>query len=131
MKGLKDAKRERLKVFRKELRRNLTPAEEKLWSYLRNKQLDGRRFRRQHSKRKYILDFYCHSEKLVIELDGESHNNPRARDYDHRRDIFLHHLGIKVLRFENKIVFQNPTWLLEQIRAEFIPTAPTGHLPLE
>jgi len=119
MKDVNGEKGERLKAFRKELRENLTPAEAKLWSYLQNKQLDGRKFRRQHSVEDYILDFYCPSEKLAIELDGESHNNPQTKKSDRERDIFLHHLGIKVLRFENKIVFQNPRWLLEQVRAGF------------
>ena len=62
-----------LKTFRKELRSNLTPAEAKLWTYLKNKKLGGRRFRRQHSVGGYILDFYCPTEKLAIELDGQGH----------------------------------------------------------
>jgi very-short-patch-repair endonuclease len=125
-----------LKTFRKSLRKNLTPAEAKLWTLLKGKQLKGRKFRRQHSVANYILDFYCPSEKLAIELDGEVHNNPQAAEYDRERDIFLAHTGIKVLRFENKVVFENPDGLLGCVEREFNsssslnPSAPVGHLPL-
>ncbi|HPE54865.1 MAG TPA: DUF559 domain-containing protein [Bacteroidales bacterium] len=108
-----------LKHFRKELRKNLTPAEATLWTILQKKKLDGRKFRRQHSVSNYILDFYCPSEHLAIELDGEVHNTVSAAEYDAERDLFLLHTGIKVLRFENKMVFEQPDMLLEAIRQEF------------
>ena len=108
-----------LKTFRKQLRNNLTPAEAKLWTYLQNKQLDCRKFRRQHSVDNYILDFYCPSERLAIELDGEVHNIETQAEYDNERDLFLFYYGIKVLRFENKEVFENPDYLLECIKKEF------------
>ncbi len=108
-----------LKTFRKELRNNLTPAEAKLWTYLQNSQIGGRKFRRQHSVANYILDFYCPSEKLAIELDGEVHNNVVQAEYDRERDIFLQATGIKVLRFENKVVFENVEWLLDTVKKEF------------
>jgi very-short-patch-repair endonuclease len=121
-----------LKYFRKALRQNLTPAEAKLWTYLKGKQLQGRKFRRQHSVGNYILDFYCPSEKLAIELDGEVHNTVQAAEYDKERDLFLANTGIKVLRFENKVVFQNPEGLLGEVEKWFgeNPSAPSGHLPL-
>jgi very-short-patch-repair endonuclease len=62
--------RPELKQIRRELRHNLTPAEATLWRCLQNKQLAGRKFRRQHSVGSYVLDFYCPSEMLAIELDG-------------------------------------------------------------
>jgi very-short-patch-repair endonuclease len=108
-----------LKTFRKELRKNLTPAEAKLWTYLQNSQLDGRKFRRQHSVANYILDFYCPSEKLAIELDGEIHIDAVQAEYDKERDLFLQATGIQVLRFENKIVFENPQGLMDAIKNEF------------
>ncbi len=108
-----------LKTFRKKLRNNLTPAEAKLWTYLQNSQIGGRKFRRQHSVANYILDFYCPSEKLAIELDGEVHNNVVQAEYDRERDIFLQATGIKVLRFENKVVFENVEWLLDTVKKEF------------
>ena len=108
-----------LKTFRKQLRNQLTPAEARLWTHLKSSQLDGRKFRRQHSVGNYILDFYCPSERLAIELDGEVHNNVIAAQYDKERDIFLQHTGIKVLRFENRIVFENPEWLLSEVKKCF------------
>ena len=86
---------------------------------LKGSKLRGRKFRRQHSFNSYILDFYCSSEKLAIELDGEVHNNERAAQYDYERKLFLEYFGIKVLRFENKAVFGSPEWVLEKIESNF------------
>ena len=63
----------KFKNFRKHLRNNFTPAEATLWQYLKNKQINGRRFRRQFGVDKYVLDFYCPAENLAVELDGEDH----------------------------------------------------------
>ena len=106
-------------TFRKELRNNLTPAEAKLWTLLKGKQLDGRRFRRQFSVANYILDFYCPEECLAIELDGNGHNFASQAEYDAERDLFLLHYGIKVLRFENKWVWDNPDTLIEEVKMNF------------
>jgi len=104
---------------RRQLRRQLTPAEARLWTYLRSGQLDGRKFRRQQGIGSYILDFYCPSEQLAIELDGESHNNPTTEAKDAERTKFLNALGIRVLRFENCLVFDFPENLLHSIREHF------------
>ncbi len=108
-----------LKTFRKTLRNNLTPAEAKFWKVVQNKNLEGRKFRRQHSVGNYILDFYCPSEKLAIELDGEVHFGDAARVYDYERRLFLEHYGIRVLRFENKLVFEELAWVLDVIKSNF------------
>lgn len=108
-----------LKTFRKELRNQLTPAEAKLWSYLKAKQLEGRKFRRQHSVGSFILDFYCPDEYLAVELDGQSHVFLSARDYDRKKDEFLMRIGIRVLRFENELVFKNPEYVMNQIKQNF------------
>ena len=108
-----------LKTFRKELRDNLTPAEAKFWKAVQNKNLEDRKFRRQHSAGNYILDFYCLSEKLAIELDGEVHFSDTARDYDYERKLFLEYYGIKVLRFENELVFKDLEWVLGVIKSNF------------
>jgi len=108
-----------LQQFRKELRQNLTPAEAYLWSYLKARKFEGKRFTRQHSIAKYIVDFYCPSEKLIIELDGEVHNNTMAHDYDTIRTKDLNTLGYKVLRFENKMVFDNLASVLKEIKDNF------------
>ncbi len=108
-----------LKTFRKNLRNNLTPAEASFWKIVQNKNFEGRKFRRQHSVGNYILDFYCPSERLAIELDGEVHFNDAAREYDYERKLFLEHYGIKVLRFENKLVFEELEWMLGVIKSNF------------
>lgn len=108
-----------LRVFRKELRAHLTPAEAKLWTYLRRSQLAGRKFRRQHRVGGYILDFYCPAERLAIELDGAAHDSEMAQRYDEARDLFLRDCGIRVLRFENKWVFLQPDEVLAEIVRHF------------
>ncbi|MDO1501098.1 endonuclease domain-containing protein [Winogradskyella maritima] len=108
-----------LSNFRKELRSNLTPAEAKLWSELKGRRLLGRRFNRQHSIGNYIVDFYCASEKLIIELDGEVHNNPKAKAYDLKRTQFLEAKGYSVIRFENRLVFEALPSVLLTIQETF------------
>jgi very-short-patch-repair endonuclease len=108
-----------LKDYRRELRNNLTPAEAELWKHLKNGQLNDRKFRRQHSIGNYILDFYCPSERLAVELDGQVHNSAIAEHFDYERDNILKELGIKVLRFENKDVFENLSAVLQEISSNF------------
>ena len=108
-----------LHTFRRKLRKHLTPAEAAFWNLVKNSRLDGRKFRRQHSVGHYILDFYCPAEKLAVELDGEVHFHERAIEYDRVRSLFMLHCGIKVLRFENRSVFEARTWVLNRIREEF------------
>ena len=105
--------------FRKNLRNNSTPAEKELWNYLKNKQLSGRKFRRQHSIDNFILDFYCPGEKLAVEVDGGYHNTVKQKVKDRERDSILKAYGIKVLRFKNELVFHNRDRVLKAIRDEF------------
>ena len=109
----------RLLATRKKLRSAMTPAEARLWTYLKAGQLNGRKFRRQHSVGSYILDFYCPGEKLAVELDGEAHVGPIAAAYDAERTAYLQAQGIEVLRFENKAVWDMPEALLNRIREGF------------
>ncbi len=97
----------------------MTPAEASLWKSLQGSKLDGRKFRRQHSVGNYILDFYCTSERLGIELDGQAHRNEIAELYDHERKLFLNHYGIKVIRFENFLVFDEREYVLHRIKSFF------------
>ena len=108
-----------LKTFRIELRKRMTPAEAAFWKIVRNGNLDGRKFRRQHSVGSYVLDFYCPAEKLGVELDGEGHYDELQYIRDKKRKRYLRYFGIKVIRFENKMVFEQPAWIVERIRAEF------------
>ena len=108
-----------LKERRKELRNNSTSAEATLWKSLQRGQLNERKFRRQHSIENYIVDFYCPSEKLIVELDGAVHLNFSIQNYDYERNKRLESLGITVLRFENKDVFENLSYVLSEIVAKF------------
>jgi len=108
-----------LKGFRKQLRKNLTPAEAVLWRCLKGKKLDGRKFRRQHSIGKYIADFYCPSENLGVELDGKDHFTIEGSEYDLKRDEYMNSLGINVLRFENRDVYYSLEAVLEEIKVNF------------
>ena len=92
------------KKIRKDLRNHLTPEEVMLWNALKNSQVSGLKFRRQHGMGAYVLDFYCPSVRLCIELDGEAHRSEEAFDYDEKRTLFLKENGITVMRFENYIV---------------------------
>ena len=108
-----------LKESRKSLRNNATSAEATFWTYLKRKQLFGRKFRRQQSIENYIIDFYCVEEKLVIELDGADHYSVTGQAYDEFRDKRLRALGLKVLRFENVLIFENIESVLEDIVQQF------------
>lgn len=93
----------------------MTEAEIVLWKYLKGSQLDGKKFRRQHSFGNYILDFYCAPLKLAIELDGASHFTEEGIAYDETRTKFLKEHGIVVIRFENEAVLKNVQSVLDEI----------------
>jgi very-short-patch-repair endonuclease len=107
------------KGFRKRLRNKSTAAEATLWNLIKNKQLDGRKFRRQHGLNNYIVDFYCSSERLIIELDGDSHGGYNKIEKDILREEFLKRHDYRMIRFENKEVHQNPEEVLNKIRKHF------------
>lgn len=100
-------------AFAVSLRKNQTPQEEKLWDFLKTKPKKFK-FRRQHPFEQYILDFYCHRAKLVIELDGKQHKS--NLDYDDDRTEIIENFGLKVIRFENSEVDDN----FEAIKAKIL-----------
>ena len=106
-------------LTRQRLRTHGTPAEARLWMLLRERQLLGRRFRRQHGVGPYILDFYCVSERLAVELDGAVHDAPARAAYDENRTAALGRLGIRVVRFPNQLVFERPEAVLDALAAAF------------
>ena len=108
-----------LAEHRTDLRKRLTPAEASFWNLVKNGRLDGRKFRRQHSIGNYILDFYCPSEKLAVELDGEGHYSGNASTTDGAKRQYIESQGIKVIRFENKRVFEDREWVVDVIRSCF------------
>ena len=93
--------------FARALRRNQTDAERILWNQLRNLQLDGVKFRRQHPIGNYIVDFVSLDRKLIIELDGGQHNEEQVKEKDEQRTKWLESEGYKVLRFWDNDVLSN------------------------
>jgi very-short-patch-repair endonuclease len=89
------------------LRKNMTKAELVLWNKLKDKRIFKSKFRRQHPIDIFIVDFYCHEYKLVIEIDGEIHNNEEITEYDLGRSTELKKFGITVLRFTNEQIIYN------------------------
>ena len=102
-----------LKQHRQELRRSQTDAEKAFWRRVRNRQFLGMRFFRQYSIGPYILDFYCSKLKLVVEIDGESHDGKFS--YDMYRQSFLESLGLTVLRFNDADVTRDTISVLMAI----------------
>src|SRR3989344_2464879 len=104
-----------LREHRKELRKNPTPQEEKLWWYLRGKNL-GFKFRRQHSIGGYVVDFFCKEKSLVIELDGKVHDSETAREYDKLRDEFIADFGYTILRIPNSEIDNDIDTVITKIK---------------
>ncbi|MFH0912111.1 MAG: endonuclease domain-containing protein [Patescibacteria group bacterium] len=108
--------KQRITRTRKLLRRDMPLAEQLLWSKLKNRQIKNYKFRRQHSIGKFIVDFYCPETKLAVELDGDSHfESTAAEKLDSQRQAFLESLGIKVIRFTNREVYENMEGILENL----------------
>lgn len=99
----------------KELRSHSTAAESVLWKMLRCKQLDGLKFRRQYDIGGFILDFYCPQLGLGIELDGQSHVGQEYKDEFRSFKLSEEH-GISILRFENRVVFEQPHSIIQSIK---------------
>jgi len=98
----------------KELRKQATPAEKILWEQLRNRQLHGLKFRRQHPLGAFIVDFYCPAQRLVIEIDGDIHQY--QKEEDQARTNQIEERGFKVIRFWNDEVENNLDMVLEAIK---------------
>ncbi|MGO8786689.1 MAG: endonuclease domain-containing protein [Terriglobia bacterium] len=97
-------------------RESQTDAEKAAWYLLRNRQLDGMKFRRQCPIGKYVADFYCCEAALVIEIDGSIHSQPSQLRKDAAKDLFFKNRGIHVLRVPNGLVLDNPEGFLKKIR---------------
>ncbi len=106
---------QKLKVLSQHLRNNMTDAENVLWLKLRRKQLKEYSFYRQKIIGKYIVDFYCPKASLVIELDGGQHFSDVGQQKDETRDDVLRTMGLKVLRFSDRDVFENIGGVMERI----------------
>src|SRR5215468_4430858 len=109
------AKRRRVRA--KELRQTMTRAETLLWRYLKAHHVDGLGFRRQVPMGVYIADFVCHAARLVVELDGETHDFEARQRYDLKRDAWFEARGYFVLHIPNEEVLGNLEGAWELIRA--------------
>ncbi|MBJ6800791.1 endonuclease domain-containing protein [Geomonas propionica] len=105
----------RLKGPSRTLRKQMTDAEQLLWSHLRGKQLLGLQFHRQKPLGPYIVDFFAAAAQLVIEVDGSQHLQEELCNVDAARDAYLKEQGLMVLRFDNRQVLVETTAVLEEI----------------
>ncbi|HEX5036311.1 MAG TPA: endonuclease domain-containing protein [bacterium] len=112
--------RNKLEVKRR-LRANMTPAERALWDKLRAKQFMGLKFRRQHGIGRFVADFFCASQKLVIEVDGEIHEDPRQAFHDAERTKYFMELGLNVIRYSNEAILKDLEATLFQLASHLNP----------
>ena len=104
------------KDLRQQLRNGGEAPEAVMWTFIKNRQLDGMKFRRQFGVGPYVLDFYCPEIKLAIELDGNEHYTVIGKFNDERREEYLKSLGITIIRFENKDIWCSTDLVLETIK---------------
>jgi len=107
--------RENLKKPSRKLRHKMTNTERYLWSKLKMKQLNGYQFYRQKPIGNYIVDFYCPSAKMVIEIDGSQHFYDDGLEHDKERDAYFNNLGLKALRFTSVDVLKNLEGVIDKI----------------
>jgi very-short-patch-repair endonuclease len=113
----------RLRELARNMRRNPTEAENVLWQHLRNKKLEGRIFRRQHPIDIFIVDFYCHSEQLIIEVDGGIHEETDIKTRDQGRTDEMERFDLRVIRFTNEDILKNMESVLRMIKENFLPSS--------
>ena len=104
----------------RQLRKEQTRAEALLWQLLRNRQMMGFKFRRQHQFGDYVADFYCHEAQLVVECDGAVHEGNERWQHDQARDAYLTEHGLRVLRFTNEQVLEDTEIILKEI-SSYLP----------
>jgi len=109
------------KTLAREFRKKQTTAEDLLWQLLRNRQVLGFKFRRQHQFGDYVADFYCREANLVIECDGAIHGSNERWHHDQERDAYLISQGLKVLRFSNDRVLNDTANVVEEICQALTP----------
>ena len=111
----------------RQMRHEDTLAEKLAWVRWRDRRMFGLKFRRQVAVENFIVDFYCHELRLVIELDGLVHDNPQQIQKDAQRNVRLQELGYHILRVPNGTVMKAPDVFAEEIR-RFMPSpGPSGH----
>lgn len=105
-------------LLAKELRESMTQAEILMWDKLKNKQFKGYKFRRQHPIHQFIVDFYCHELKLIIEIDGKYHDSEEQRNNDLKRSEMLCFQGLREIRFTNEEIIKNIRFVLQQLEEQ-------------
>jgi very-short-patch-repair endonuclease len=100
---------------RRKLRNNPTPAEKKIWQFLRKKLMLGYKFRRQYGIDGFVIDFYCPRVKLGVEIDGDVHESDDVKIYDLERQKYLEQFGVSFLRFSNEEVLASLETVLGKI----------------
>ena len=103
----------------RQLRKNMTLQERRLWNIIRNRQIFGYRFRRQFPIGQYIVDFICREKKIIIEIDGGQHNEDIKIYYDNKRTEYLTTEGYKVIRFWNNEIDKNLVGVYEKLKEVF------------
>jgi very-short-patch-repair endonuclease len=104
-----------LKDYARRLRRSMTDAENRMWHFLRNNQLDNIRFYRQRPIGHYIVDFVSLKKKIIIEIDGSQHYQPGQQAKDKKRDAFLSSLGYRIIRWSDRDVLTNMEGCIQYI----------------
>jgi len=100
----------------RELRATMTPAEREFWDMVRNRRMCGLKFRRQQIIDGFIVDFYCDSLGLCVEIDGGVHDYGERKEYDQNRDEALCRRVLKILRFTNDEVLKNRDYVIERLK---------------
>jgi very-short-patch-repair endonuclease len=113
-------------IKRRILRKKQTKEEEILWNILRGRKINGIKYKRQHGIGEYIVDFYSHQLKLVIELDGKQHLNEDNSEYDRVRTNYFNSLGIEVIRFKNSEILEDINLVIKKIKSYIIPSPLEG-----
>lgn len=108
------------KEKRRALRRRATEAERVLWRNLRDRRLEGYKFRRQVSVGYFVLDFYCPELKLAIEVDGYTHDSDDAKSYDAERQTIIETYGVRFLRIRDEEVHEDIENTLKRIKTEML-----------
>jgi very-short-patch-repair endonuclease len=117
----------------RELRREATPAEAAMWKLLRHRRLHGLKFRRQFPIATFVADFCCYDLRLIVELDGDVHEEPTQAAHDANRDAFLRSLGYGILRIPNHRLFHDPEGVVDELLSTALSRGwhPPGQAPVK
>ena len=114
-------------ILARNLRKNSTIQERRLWNLLKNRQFYNLKFKRQQPIGDYIVDFICKEAKIIIEIDGGQHNEPENIEYDKTRTEYLNTLGYKVIRFWNNEIYENIEGVGFRLKEEITLTKNTSN----